>query len=57
MTVHPFLHAYFTKGIFSIRWDWYKKYRTWVKIEKDSSLSLSDYSFYDKLGEEIELVS
>lgn len=57
MTVHPFLHAYFTKGIFSIRWDWYKKYRTWVKIEKDSSLSLSDYAFYDKLGEEIEMKS
>lgn len=57
MTVHPFLHAYFTKGIFSIRWQWYRKYNTWVKIEKDSSLSLSDFSLHDKMGEEIELVS
>ena len=57
MTVHPFLHAYFTKGIFSRRWEWYRKYHTWVKIEKDSSYGLSDYSFNDKMGEEIELVS
>jgi ribonuclease G len=41
--------------VFSLRWDWYKKYKTWVKIEKDSSLSLSDYAFYDKMGEEIEM--
>ena len=57
MTVHPFLQAYFTKGVFSKRWEWYKKYHTWVKIERDSSLGISDYSFHNKLGEEIELVS
>jgi len=57
MTVHPYLHAYFTKGIFSKRWEWYRKYHTWVKIEKDSSIGLTEYSFNDKLGEEIELVS
>ena len=55
--MHPFLHAYFTKGVFSKRWEWYKKYHTWVKIEKDSSLGISDYSFNNKLGEEIELAS
>lgn len=57
MTVHPFLHAFFTKGIFSKRWEWYRKYHTWVKIEMDSSFGLSDYSFNDKMGEEIEMVS
>ena len=57
MTVHPYLYAYFTKGIFSKRWEWYRKYHTWVKVESDSSLSLSDYSFNDKMGEEIEMVS
>ena len=57
MTVHPFLHAYFTKGLFSKRWEWYRKYHTWVKIEKDSSFGLTEYSFSDKMGEEIEIVS
>ena len=55
IAVHPFLHAYFTKGIFSKRWQWYRKFNTWIKLEKDSSLSLSEYTFYNKLGEEIEL--
>jgi ribonuclease G len=55
LTVHPFLHAYFTKGIFSKRWEWYKKYLTCVKIDKDSSLGLSNYRFNNKLGEEIAM--
>lgn len=55
IAVHPFLAAFFTKGVFSIRWQWYRKYNSWIKIEKDSSLSLSEYSFYNKHGEEIEL--
>ena len=57
LTVHPFLHAYFTRGIFSKRWEWYKKYHTWVKIEKDSSLSLSAYTINNKLGEEIAITA
>lgn len=55
LTVHPFLHAYFTKGIFSKRWEWYRKYNTWVKMEKDSSLVLSNYRITNKLGEEIAI--
>jgi ribonuclease G len=55
IALHPFLHAYFTKGVFSKRWEWYRKYHTWVKMEKDSSLGLSDYTFYNKMGEEIEM--
>lgn len=55
IAVHPFLHAYFTKGVLSIRWKWYRKYNSWIKLEKDSSLSLSEYTFYNKHGEEIEL--
>ena len=57
MTVHPFLHAFFTKGVFSKRWEWYKKHHVWVQVEKDSSLPISEYSFHNKLGEEIDLVS
>jgi len=55
IAVHPFLQAFFTQGVFSKRWQWYRKFHTWVKIEKDSSLGLSDYTFYNKQGEEIEL--
>ena len=57
LIVHPFLHAYFTRGIFSKRWEWYKKYHSWVKIDKDSSLSLSNYTINNKLGEEIAITA
>jgi len=57
INLHPYLYAYFTKGLFSKRWSWYRKYNTWVKLEKDSSLGLNDYAFYNKIGEEIELKS
>jgi ribonuclease G len=56
IVVHPYLHAYFTRGIFSIRMKWYLKYKTWVKIEKDTSLGVTQFKFLNQLGEEIEIV-
>ncbi|MEK6477594.1 Rne/Rng family ribonuclease [Catalinimonas sp. 4WD22] len=55
IALHPFLHAYFTKGIISRRVKWFFKYKRWVKLEKDSSLGLVDYRFHNKVGEQIEL--
>lgn len=55
LVVHPFLHAYFTKGFPSIRMKWYFKYKTWVNIEKDSSFGLTEFRFINKQGIEIEL--
>lgn len=53
--VHPYLYAYFTKGFPSIRWRWFLKYFRWVKIIKDSSLSLTEYHLYNREEQEIEL--
>ncbi|HEX8351156.1 MAG TPA: Rne/Rng family ribonuclease, partial [Hymenobacter sp.] len=33
--VHPFLHAYYTKGLVSKQMKWYLKYYKWVKVVKD----------------------
>lgn len=55
IALHPFLHAYFTKGIISRRVKWFFKYKRWVKLEIDSSLGLVDYRFHNKAGEQIEL--
>ncbi|WP_375419150.1 ribonuclease E/G [uncultured Hymenobacter sp.] len=57
LNVHPFLHAYYTKGIVSRQLKWYLKYYKWVKVLKDSSLGLTDYRIEDERGEEIELRS
>jgi ribonuclease G len=55
LEVHPFLHAFFTKGIFSQRFKWFLKYKTWVKIEKNTALGLVDYRFRNSQDEEINI--
>ena len=53
--VHPFLYAFYTKGIISRQMKWYLKYYKWVKLVKDTSLGLTDFRIVDERGEEIEL--
>ena len=55
ISMHPYLHAYFTKGILSRKVQWYLKYFTRVSIIPDTSLAITDYIFTNKLGEQIEL--
>ena len=55
LVLHPYLHAYFTKGFPSPRLKWLMKYKTWINIQTDSSLALTDFKFQDKYGEEIEI--
>lgn len=55
LAVHPYLHAYFTKGFISKQWKWYFSYFKWVNLVQDSSLALSEYNFTNKSGELIEI--
>lgn len=55
LVVHPYLYAYFTKGLFSIRWKWFMKYKKWVSIVKDTSLGIVEYQLLNSVGEEIEV--
>ena len=57
IVLHPFLHAYFTKGILSKQRRWYLKYKSWVTLIKDSSLGITEFKFQNKSGDEIELSS
>jgi ribonuclease G len=34
---------------------WWLDYRKWIKIEKDSSLAITEFHFKNKLGQNIEL--
>jgi ribonuclease G len=56
ISLHPYLFAYFTKGIYSKRVQWFMKYYKWVHLIEDSSLGLTDFHFVNSSGEEIELV-
>ncbi len=55
ISLHPYLYAYFTKGLVSRRMKWYMKYRVWVNLIQDSSLPITEYLFANKIGEEIEI--
>ncbi|MBL7844058.1 MAG: Rne/Rng family ribonuclease [Cyclobacteriaceae bacterium] len=53
LAVHPYLYAYFTKGIFSQRVKWFFKYKRWVRLETDTSMGVTEYKFLNREGEEI----
>lgn len=46
--VHPFLAAYLTKGIPSIRQKWYFKYKKWIKIVPRDSYKYLQFNFLNK---------
>ncbi len=54
VSLHPYLFAFFTKGIFSKRVKWYLKYLKWVQLVEDSSLGLTEYNVLNNRGELIE---
>ncbi|MGB3468207.1 MAG: Rne/Rng family ribonuclease [Cyclobacteriaceae bacterium] len=55
LAVHPYLFAYFTKGVISKRVEWFMAYFKWVSIVEDSSLALSEFQFHNSTGELIEI--
>jgi ribonuclease G len=57
LAIHPYLHAYFTKGMISQRMRWYFKYKRWISLVKDTSMAIIEYKFLNKEGEEIQLSS
>lgn len=55
--IHPILHSYLTKGWMfrSRQWQWYFKYKKWIKLRADSNYHLTEYRFFDANDEEIKL--
>lgn len=53
--LHPYLYAFFTKNLISRRLKWFFKYGKWVTLVEDSSMALTNYKFFNKSQEEIEL--
>jgi len=55
LTLHPFLAAYFTKGIFSKQMKWWWEYKKWVKVKAVKSYSFLEYRFFNDKDDEIRL--
>ena len=55
VSVHPYLYAYFTKGLPSRQQKWFLKFNKWVKLVEDSSLGITAFEIHDQQGEEIQV--
>jgi ribonuclease G len=56
LEVHPFVHAYLTKGVLtSIRSKWQRKYGKKITLKKNSNYHFLEYHIYDKNGEELKI--
>ena len=53
--VHPYVYAYLTKGLLSIRLKWMYKYRVRLKVRSSESYGLLSYKFLNASGDEIAL--
>lgn len=53
MQVHPFVHAYLTKGLVSIRRKWIWKYHKRINIQAVRSFHIIQYNFCNKNGDDI----
>lgn len=50
---HPFVHAYLTKGLFSIRRKWQKQFKIKIVMYPMMSYAYMEYHIFDKNDEEI----
>ncbi len=55
LSVHPFLHAYFTKGIPSRQMKWWWRWKKWVKVKPVGSSQYLDFTVQDAQGNEVPL--
>ncbi len=55
LLVHPYLEAFVNQGFPSLRLKWLMKYRQWIHTDSSDNISIMEYHFYDKHGEEILL--
>ena len=53
LNIHPFIAAYLTKGISSIRFKWYLTHKKWIKIQPRDAYTYLEYRFKDKEGKTI----
>lgn len=55
LVVHPYVHAFLCKGLFSIRNKWIFKYRKKINLESANAYHFLEYHFFNKNQNEIRL--
>jgi ribonuclease G len=52
--LHPIVHSHLTKGLFSLRWKWNRKYKTRIRTKPNTDYYLTEFRFFDSHEEEIK---
>ncbi|MFA6950798.1 MAG: Rne/Rng family ribonuclease [Lentimicrobiaceae bacterium] len=55
IALHPYIHAFLTKGLYSIRMKWFIKYHRWIRLKPMASYTLLEYHFFNKMDDEIKM--
>ncbi|NTW25937.1 MAG: ribonuclease E/G, partial [Lentimicrobium sp.] len=55
IALHPYIHAYLTKGFPSIQMKWYLTFKRWIRLKPMPSYHLLEYNFFNKTGDEIKM--
>jgi ribonuclease G len=55
LLVHPYLEAFFKKGLMSRQLRWFFKYKKWIPVRGVTAHHLLQYTFVDKENNEIPL--
>ncbi len=55
LTAHPFVAAYITKGVPSIRTKWFMDHKQWIKVEPRDAYQYLEYHFLNKDGDVIKI--
>ncbi|MFW5706839.1 MAG: ribonuclease E/G, partial [Bacteroidota bacterium] len=53
--VHPFIYAFLTKGLWSIKMQWMFKYKAIFKLIPSLSYHFLEYRFFNKIDDEIKM--
>jgi ribonuclease G len=53
--IHPYIEAYISRGIFSLKRKWQAKYGFGLRVIPNQKLAFLEYIFYDSQGEEIDM--
>jgi ribonuclease G len=56
LVVHPIVYSHLTKGLFSVKWKWRRKYKMPIKIKASTDYYFTEFHFYDANDEEIKLL-
>ena len=54
LNTHPFIAAFLTKGILSVRFKWLLDHKKWVKVQPRDAYTYLEYHFFDRNGKEIK---